>query len=207
MSSQPQIEDQNIASQSNDVQDEMLLLLRESARGNQKAFQYLYSKTSGRMYAVALRIMRRKDLADEVMQEAYVKIWHNASEYLSDRGAVLTWMVSILRYRAIDRLRKLKREIHMEDADNYQDQLIDNSEDPLQYIHQAGESKVLHGCLEELVDKQKQSIALAFFDGLTHEQLSAHLDAPLGTVKSWVRRGLKLLRQCLDNEIQQARTH
>jgi RNA polymerase sigma-70 factor (ECF subfamily) len=189
------------------LNEELLALLRKSAHGDQIAFQRLYEKTSGRMYAVALRLMRRADLADEVMQEAYVRIWHNASEYVADRGAVLTWMVSIARYRGIDRLRKLKRELVMEDADDYQDKLVDDSMEPLQFIDAAADAKLLHGCLEELVDKQKHSIALAFFDGLTHEQLSLHLDAPLGTVKSWIRRGLILLRQCLDNELQQPRTH
>ncbi len=186
---------------------ELLMLLHQSARGDQSAFHRLYERTSGRLYAVAMRLMRRNDLADEVMQEAYVKIWHNAGEYISDRGAVLTWMVSILRYRAIDRLRKLKRELVSEDIDELQDQIPDHGMEPLQFINAAADAKLLHGCLEELVDKQKHSIALAFFDGLTHEQLSQHLDAPLGTVKSWIRRGLMLLRQCLNNELQQPRTH
>lgn len=198
MSDQSHAENQNA---------ELLPLLHRSARGDQSAFHRLYELTSGRLYAVALRLMRRTDLADEVMQEAYVRIWHNAGEYISDRGTVSTWMVSILRYRAIDRLRKLKREQIMEDADDYVDQLTDDGMGPLQYIDAAADKKMLHGCLEELVETQKHSIALAFFDGLTHEQLSKHLNAPLGTVKSWIRRGLMLLRQCLDNEIQQPRTH
>lgn len=185
----------------------LLALLRASANGDQNAFQRLYEQTSSKLYAVALRLMRNNELADEVMQEAYIRIWHNASEYIADRGTVLTWMVSILRYRGIDHLRKIKREAILENADDYQDQLVDEGSDPMLFIDRATEAKLLRGCLEELVDNQKQSIALAFFDGLTHEQLSLHLDAPLGTVKSWIRRGLILLRECLDNEIQQPRTH
>lgn len=187
--------------------DELYTLLRASAHGDQLAFRRLYERTSGKMYAVAQRIMRSKELADEVMQEAYVRIWHNAADYISDRGSVITWMVSILRYRAIDRLRKIKREGVNENADDYEDKLIDDSEDPMQFIDKASEAKLLKGCLEELADKQKHSIALAFYDGLTHEQLSKTLDAPLGTVKSWIRRGLLLLKQCLNNELQQTRSH
>lgn len=179
-------------------QVELLPLLQETARGNQSAFEQLYKSTSAKMYAVAMRLLRHPESADDVMQEAYVKIWHNASEYLSERGAVLTWMISILRYRAIDKLRKNKRDHLHDDTDDHQDQLIDDKEDLLKFMQQAGDAKVLNGCLEELVDTQRQSIALAFYDGLTHEELSQHYGAPLGTVKSWVRRGLILLRRCLE---------
>jgi len=177
---------------------ELLPLLQETARGNQSAFEQLYKSTSAKMYAVAMRLMRNPESADDVMQEAYVKIWHNASEYLSERGAVLTWMISILRYRAIDKLRKNKRDHLHDNADNHQDQLIDEKQDLLKLMQKACDEKILNGCLEELADKQRQSIALAFYDGLTHEELSQHYGAPLGTVKSWVRRGLILLRRCLE---------
>jgi len=159
-----------------DLNQTLLDLLHRSARGDQVAFHRLYELTSGKLYAVALRLLRRNDLADDVMQEAYVKIWHNAREYISDRGSVITWMVSILRYRAIDRLRKLKRDLATEDADDYQNLIVDEGMGPLQYINAATDAKLLHGCLEELIDKQKHSIALAFYDGLTHEQLSKHLN-------------------------------
>ena len=187
--------------------EQLLLLLRQSARGNQAAFHRLYELSSPRLYAVALRIMRQSDLADEVLQETYVKIWYNARDYISERGSVLTWMVSILRYRAIDRLRKMKREIVTDSADDKQESISDDKPGPLELINAAVDAKLLHGCLEDLGDKQKHSIALAFFEGLTHEQLSSKLKAPLGTVKSWIRRGLVALRKCINDELQQPGTH
>ena len=185
-------------------QENLRQLLLQTARGDQAAFHRLYEQTSQRLYTVSLRLMRRRDLADEVLQETYVKIWYNAGEYISERGSVLTWMMSILRYRAIDRMRKLKRELDTEEADTIDDQLVDKGKGPLEFIDAAVEAKVLYGCLDELVENQKYSIGLAFFDGLTHEQLSQKLGTPLGTVKSWIRRGLILLRQCINNEIQRS---
>lgn len=187
-------------------QDNLQTLLLGCARGDRDCFEELYRATSARMYAVALRLMRRTEWADEVMQEAYVKIWHNASEYISERGSVLTWMTSILRYRAIDQLRRLRRS-PLED-DEQVDELAGHDKGPLIFMQQACEKKLLQGCLDELVDNQKNSIALAFFDGLSHEQLSQYCNAPLGTVKSWIRRGLLLLRRCLEeNELREPGTH
>jgi RNA polymerase sigma factor (sigma-70 family) len=179
-----------------DVQDELLGLLVESSRGNEKAFEQLYKKTSGRLYGVAFQILPRKDWAEDVVQEAYVRIWHNASEYLAERGSVLTWMITILRYRAIDKLRASRR---MPAHEQLHDEHYEGDTDPFRMIEFSADRQVLRGCLDTLVEKQRQSIALAFYQGFTHEQLSEHYAAPLGTVKSWVRRGLMSLKRCLSN--------
>ena len=175
--------------------DELLAFLQRSSRGDKDAFNQLYQRTSSRMFAIALRLLHRKDWAEETVQEAYVKIWHNAGDYLSERGSVQTWMITILRYRAIDRLRKEKSHLLLP-ADAAEEPVMESSSVDTVDLHQSIDR--LQGCMQELEDAQRQCIAGAYFDGLTHAQLSTHMGTPLGTVKSWIRRGLLLLRRCLE---------
>lgn len=181
------------------AQDELLRLLRHASKGDQSAFQALYRQTSARLYAVALRLLRRRDWADEVMQEAYVRIWHNASEYVSERGHVLTWMISILRYRAIDRIRRERARGWSGDTHDGEDEEAASEDDnPLLLLQSHRRADQLNNCMNGLREEQRQCIASAFFDGYTHEELSERLQTPLGTIKSWVRRGLQALRRCLE---------
>lgn len=178
------------------TQDELIHFLHHASKGDHTAFQQLYNRTSNHLYAIAVRMLRRRDWADDVMQEAYVRIWHNASEYLSERGSVLAWMSTILRYRAIDRLRHEKKR-RLIDDDIDETDVIDDSPSPLELAELQRDTSLLYGCMEELQEEQRRVIASAFFDGYTHEQLSNRFSTPLGTVKSWVRRGLLSLRRCL----------
>lgn len=136
-----------------------------------------------------------------------MRIWHNAGDYVSERGTVLAWMATILRYRAIDRLRRETARggppMPLDDAS----EPIDEASDPMQLLSLSVNATRLNSCLQGLRCEQRISIAAAFFDGCTHEQLSVQLKAPLGTVKSWVRRGLQLLRQCLEHESDSQRLH
>ncbi|MEZ8186231.1 sigma-70 family RNA polymerase sigma factor [Shewanella sp. 5S214] len=174
-------------------QDTLLNLLSASADGDKQAFADLYQSTSSQLFAVSLKMLGRRELAEEVLQEAYVKIWHNATEYQHGKGSVLTWMISIVRYRALDMLRyqKVRKEDPLEDG---QEAIFDEpSNDDGPQVHK----NQLDQCMSELEPQQKQAIHLAYYNGLSHHEVVGHLDLPLGTIKSWIRRGLQQLQRCL----------
>ncbi len=171
--------------------EQHLALLGSIAQGDKQAFSTLYQNTSKQLYAVSLKMLRRKELAEEALQDAYVRIWHNASEYRSGKGSVLTWMISIVRYRALDILRynKIRKEDELVDSDNFDIDTPEQTSD--------SEQLLLDQCLQQLDLQQRQAIYLAYFNGCSHKEVVNHLNNPLGTIKSWIRRGLMSLQSCL----------
>ena len=171
-------------------------LLAECAEGNRRAFETLYRSVSPRLHGVALRFMGRPDLAEEVLQEAFVRIWYNASRYEAHLAAPMTWMVNITRNLAIDQLRR-----HREQplADGQQDALPDDGPSAHEQLDRERDSQALNRCLASLDGMQRQSISVAYFKGLSCAELAAHMAAPLGSVKSWIRRGMERLRRCLES--------
>ena len=172
-------------------------LLGRCALGDQRAFAELYRSTSAKLFGVALRILRREDWAEEVLQESFVNIWNHAADYAVDRSQPLTWMTSIVRNRSLDWLRRPHHEDTGEDYDRLVGNLRDEEAGPLEQLARSAEANALARCLRELDSYQRQSIALAFQHGLSHAELAAHLQQPLGTVKTWIRRGLERLKTCL----------
>ena len=170
-------------------------LLSRSALGDRAAFARLYQATSSKLYGVALRILRREDWAEEVLQECYVNVWRHASDYHASRAAPMTWLTSIVRNRCLDWLRRPNPEPLAEGAE---DGIEDGGPGPLDQLERHREAGAIARCLRGLEPKQRQAIALAFFEGLSHAELAQHLREPLGTVKTWVRRGLARLRSCLE---------
>ena len=174
-------------------QDKLLGLLSATGAGDKHAFSELYKSTSGQLFAVSLKMLGRRELAEEALQEAYVKIWHNATEYQHGKGSVLTWMISIVRYRALDMLRyhKVRKEEPLADGQEaiFEAPATDDGPDVVK--------TKLDDCMGELEPQQKQAIHLAYYNGLTHHEVVGHLDLPLGTIKSWIRRGLQQLQRCL----------
>ncbi|MGH8750637.1 MAG: sigma-70 family RNA polymerase sigma factor [Burkholderiales bacterium] len=171
-------------------------LLAQCALGSQSAFADLYRHTSAKLFGVALRILRREDWAEEVLQDSFVNIWKHAAEYTSSKSAPMTWMTSIVRNRALDLLRRPNPEIAQED-ESLIEQFEDDKPGPLQQLLQSKQAGALARCLQQLEARQRQSIMLAFYHGLTHAELAQHLREPLGTVKTWIRRGLERLKGCL----------
>ena len=171
--------------------EELLALLRKVATGNQQAFNELYSLTSGQLFAVALKMLKNRDSAEEAVQEAYVSIWYKADYYKEGQGTVLTWMVSIVRYRVLDMLRskKVRKEDTLTDDDMLE---LDSPE-----VEVSQYDIKIENCMNELEQQQRQAIHLAYFNGLSHSEVMAHLNLPLGTIKSWIRRGLTSLQRCL----------
>ena len=179
-----------------DDADPLRPLLAQCALGNRQAFETLYRSVSPRLHGVALRFMGRTDLAEEVLQEAFVRIWYNASRYEAHLAAPMTWMVNITRNLAIDQLRK-----HREQplADGQQDALIDDAPSAHDQLDHERQAHALNRCLDTLDGMQRRSISVAYFQGLSGSELATQLAAPLGSVKSWIRRGMERLRRCLES--------
>jgi RNA polymerase sigma-70 factor (ECF subfamily) len=176
-------------------------LLARSAQGDRQAFARLYQASSAKLYGVALRILRREDWAEEILQECYVSIWAHARDYRPALAAPMTWMTSIVRNRCLDWLRKPALEV--DDAEGaITEGAVSDNPGPLAELERAKDGKALARCLGELEARQRQAIALAFYDGLSHAELASHLREPLGTVKTWVRRGLLRLKSCLELQTQ-----
>ncbi|MBO6276650.1 MAG: sigma-70 family RNA polymerase sigma factor [Pseudomonas sp.] len=171
-------------------------MLAQCSLGNRRAFETLYRSVAPRLYSVALRCMGRRDLAEDVVQESFVRIWHSASRYEAHLSAPLTWMITITRNQAIDQLRK-HRELPL--SDQQQDNVADDSPSALDQLGSAREACALNRCLEQLEGMQLQSITSAYFHGLSASELAQQLAAPLGSVKSWIRRGMERLRRCLES--------
>lgn len=174
-------------------------LLAQSALKNQSAFSELYSLTAPKLFGVALRILRRQDWAEEVLQECYLSMWNHAGEYAVARSAPLTWMTSIVRNRCLDWLRRPRQEATGDEYEIAIDAWRDENPGPVEQLMAAGDAAALARCLELLEGRQRQSIMLAFFHGLSHSEVAGHMKEPLGTVKTWVRRGLERLKGCLQH--------
>jgi len=176
----------------------LMELLARTALKDQQAFAELYRLTSPHLYAVALRIFREAAAAEEVLQESFVNIWHHAGSYVAAKSQPLTWLTSIVRNRCLDQLRR--REVETVTMDDEEEGVTIAAEDPtpLEMLLSGADAYAVRDSVEALEPGQKQAIALALFQGLSHSELAGHLRQPLGTVKSWVRRGLERLRDCLD---------
>jgi RNA polymerase sigma-70 factor (ECF subfamily) len=178
---------------------ELEALLAACVLKDRKAFARLYRITSAKLYGVVLRILVRDEWAQDCLQDAYIKIWNNAESYRSYMAAPLTWMSTIARNQALDLLRKRKKEV-MEGDDKTIPEQVDGAPLPLEGLSRSDDGQRLNDCLGQLKEQQRQVIVLAYFKGLTHDELASHSDTPLGTVKTWIRRGLNQLRRCLEDD-------
>lgn len=170
-------------------------LLSRTALRDRTAFAELYAAAKSKLFAVSLRIVRERALAEEVLQDSFVSIWNHAGDYAAARSAPMTWMTAIVRNRSLDIVRRAREEPDVDDT--LSSNLVDESAAPAREAQERAEAHDVRRCLQELDAEQRQSIALAFFHGLTHSELAAHLRRPLGTVKTHIRRGLMKLRDCL----------
>ena len=174
---------------------ELVRLLAAVADGDQAAFERLYAATRAKLYGVVLRILRRADLADEVMQEAYLKIWNSAGQFDPALASPITWMVTIARNRAIDLARK-KRDVSVEETPGVLERAAE-SVDPLAARERREELRRLLDCLGRLDPDERRLMLLAYYNGLSREQLAAKLGRPINTIKTWLRRSILAVRECL----------
>ena len=184
--------------------DRLAALLARSALGDRRAFEEVYRATHSKLFAVSLRIVRERQLAEEVLQDSFVAIWNHAGDYAQAKSAPTTWMTAIVRNRSLDVLRRGAHET--EDVDEVMAlNLVDESASPARDLDQATDAHSIQDCMKELDAEQRQSIALAFFHGLSHSELASHMRKPLGTVKTHIRRGLMRLKDCLGRHGTEAR--
>lgn len=171
--------------------------LAACARGDGGALRALYDAESGSMLGLAMRLVRRRDVAQDVVQDAFVMIWRNANRFDPQKGSARAWMFAILRYRALNALRKSSREVELDEG--VAEAVPDDAPDPQQALGQMQESAALRRCLEGLDEPRRKPILLAYLDGLTHIQIADRLAAPLGTIKSRIRLALRDLQECLQS--------
>jgi RNA polymerase sigma-70 factor, ECF subfamily len=175
-------------------------LLARVALGDRAAFRALYDATQAHLFSAARRITRNDSVAAEVLQEAFMAVWHRASSYDASRAAPMTWLITIVRNRAFDRLSlaSARHETALPDGDV--DALWDahdHESDASVWAEEAVQRRRLHECMRRLEPQQRQSLALAFLQGLSHMEVAQHMGRPLGSVKGWIRRAMLHLRDCV----------
>lgn len=177
-------------------QDLSQLLARVSTQ-DRDAFSTLYDATSSKLYGIILRILKRRDLADEVMQDVYVKVWQRASEFDSDRASPITWMAIIARNSALDEARK-RRPLSIEETpEAFNVASLEAS--PLQNTELGQEVARLMACLSSLDPQRREIVIEAYIDGSTREELSQRFGHPVATIKTWLHRSLAQLKACLQS--------
>ena len=193
-----------------DRSHELAALLSRVGLGDRAAFATLYKQTAAHLMGVVVRINRDRAQAEDVLQEVYVNVWRAAGRFDAAMSQPMTWLTSVARNRAIDSLRRRQTEPQTvsttlgtdDDPDDMLQYQASDAPGPLELLARAGEAHALTACLGELSGEQQQSLALAFYQGLSHAEVAAHLRQPLGTVKSWLRRGLQALKTCLERAAQ-----
>ncbi len=173
-------------------------LLAACALNDRQAFAQLYELTSAKLNGVILRILGREAWAQDCLQEVYIKIWNMAGDYRPYVALPMTWMMTIARNQALDLLRRHRREL-LSDEPAKMEQETDIELLPMERLQRDDAGRMLQRCLQKLQEQQRQIIALAYFRGLTHDELARQTGTPLGTIKTWIRRGLEQLRGCLES--------
>jgi len=180
------------------AENEVAGLLAACARQDRQAFQRLYERTAPQLLACLIRILRNRALAEDALQDVFVQVWGRAGQFESGRGSAWAWLIAIARYRAIDLRRRESRRATETWADIDD---IPGDEEPRDSVMALGQraSAALSRCLGALQPRQRDCIVLAYQGGLTHAEVAGEIGEPLGSVKSWIRRGLTALKRCLES--------
>lgn len=180
------------------TRDELAVALGMAGAGDRAAFRRVYEATSAKLLGVTLRILADRQLAEDVLQDTYLTVWRKAGSFDASRASPITWLVTIARNRAIDRLRSgasARRSTPIDDAF----EVADDGPSPAQALEAGDDVRRLNDCLGQLDDRTGRAIRTAFLEGVTYDALASRENVPLGTMKSWIRRGLMRLRACLES--------
>jgi len=178
-------------------------LLQRIGTGDLRSFEELYRRFGGMLFATIIRILNHQEAAEDVLQEVFLQIWEKAPLYDPARGKPLTWVVTLARNKAIDRLRSTQRSLRLHDEVEREAQAFDSSEarssaDAAEAVEKGA---LVRDAMRKLSKDQREAISLAFFSGLTQTEIAERLGEPLGTVKARIRRGMMRLREVLKNRI------
>ena len=179
---------------------ELIALLDRVALQEQLALQALYQRTCAKLYGLALRVVGKREWAEDVLQESFLYIWRSAGSYRASLSPPLAWLGLVVRSRGLDLLRRQTAErstVTQELDEELADTLEGDSPNPMDTTHASQQAFALHQCMSKLEERHRQVVSLAYFRDLSHAELAAQLKLPLGTVKTWVRRSLEQLRTCL----------
>jgi RNA polymerase sigma factor (sigma-70 family) len=179
---------------------QLIALLDRVALADELALKELYEMTSSKLYGVAVRVVSNKSWAEDVLQEAFINIWRIAGDYKASLSPPMAWMCLIVRSRGLDFLRRRtsdRADAVQELDDVLSDTLQGNSANPMDTALAGEQAWALHQCLSQLDNKQREVVSLAYLRDLSHGELAEQLKLPLGTVKTWIRRGLGQLRGCM----------
>lgn len=173
----------------------LIELLSAVARGDRTAFSALYVQTSAKLFGICIHLLRSEAEAQDVLQDVYLTVWRKADRFDARKASAITWLAVLTRNKAIDRLR---RKTIPSDGIEAAGAIEDDSPSALELAEEADESARLKGCLDELDDRPRAMIRAAFLEGASYPELATREGVPLGTMKSWIRRGLQRLRGCMD---------
>lgn len=179
------------------ARQQLVAALARIAGGDRQALQFLYRETSAKLFAVCHRILNDRGEAEDVLQDVYITVWRRAGTFDPDRASPITWLVAIARNRAIDRLRSSSPANLLRDIDEVPE-ISDSAPTAIARLETNEEHQRLAECLDELEPRHAGAIRSAFFEGATYDELAQRLNVPLGTMKSWIRRSLMRLRECLE---------
>jgi RNA polymerase sigma-70 factor (ECF subfamily) len=174
---------------------DLVSLLGRVAARDRDAFATLYEATSAKLWGVVLRVLTRRDVAEDVLQEVYVKIWERAGSFDPERASPITWMATIARNRAIDEVRR-RAPVSIEDAPEALE-VAESGPDPLEGTQQSEELRRLQECLQGLEPERREMVLLAYYTGLSRDELAQRFSHPVNTIKTWLHRSLAQLRKCL----------
>ena len=179
---------------------ELMHLLDRIAAHDEAALKTLYEQTSSKLFGLALRVLGHRDWAEDVLQEAFITIWRVAGDYRASLSPPMAWMGLIVRSRALDLLRRRsagRAHLTHELDDEMAHGIEGDSPNPMDTTQASEQAFALHQCLGRLENKQREVVSLAYLRDLSHGELAEQLRLPLGTVKTWIRRGLDQLRNCM----------
>ncbi len=183
-----------------ETDDQLMALIERVALRDESALKSLYDCTSGKLYGLSLRVLRHQEWAEDALQDTFLQVWRNAADYRASLSPPMAWLTLIVRSRSLDVLRRRRAEReHLTDSidETIADTLEGDAANPQDTTLASQQALALHRCLGRLENRQREVVSLAYLRDLSHHELASQLSLPLGTVKTWIRRGLEQLRACM----------